>query len=345
MPPFIIILTLFLFSETDDMKKLARVGMVLDNLMARKEACRAVLAYTKNNRPLTIYYFPGTSQENALVLGGVHGSELSSVEITRELINQLSHGKPPYYNTLVIPVLFPDNLSLARSRPSEIGSRKNIGRYSDKSSVDPNRQMPTPGKSFNRNHPADHAGRAIEFENALLLEIIQHFHPAGIVAVHSIRNKSQAGIYADPRTDCNSVALGYSTDSLLAISMALQINKMGVEVPGNRLFDSPTTLYYRDPDNITPGYIQPRSYKLMKARADRDYGVSLGTWAATTVCDSSGNRIRKASRVITLEFPGSMRPQDYSDIEEQKNAQRNIIANASSIRNAFLANEPAWNKN
>lgn len=327
------------------MKKLARVGLVLDNLVHRNEAGRAVLAYTKNNHPITIYYFPGTSQENALVLGGVHGSELSSVEITRELINQLSEGNPPYYNTLVLPVLFPDNLSLARAHPSEIGSIRNIGRYTDKFSVDPNRQMPTPGKSFKRNHPVDHAGRPIEFENALLLEIIQHFQPAGIVSVHAIRNKSKAGIYADPRTDCNSVALGYSIDSLLAVSMALHIKKMGAEVPGNRLSESPTSLYHRDPDNITPGFIQPRSYRMMKAHSKRDYGVSLGTWAATTVCDSSGNRIRKASRVITVEFPGSMRPQDYSTPEDQNNSHRNIKAYATAIRKVFLGNKPVWNKN
>ena len=319
--------------------------MVLDNLVSRPEAGHAVLAYSKNNRPVSVYYFPGTSRENALVIGGVHGSELSSVEITRELISQLSDGKPPYYNVLVVPGLFPDNIAKGRAAGHDIGSHKNIGRYTDKTSVDPNRQMPSPGKPFDRNNPVDHAGRPIEFENALLLEIIQHFRPSGIVSVHAIRSKSQAGIYADPRADCNSIALGYSADSLLAIAMAKHIHKLGADVPGNRLTGVPSTIYYKDPVNIVAGFIQPRSYRLMRGTSSKDYGVSLGTWAATTVCNERGTRIRKASRIITVEFPGSKRPEDYSQPEEQEKCRKAVRAYASSIRNVFLHNEPAWNKN
>lgn len=346
MQQVIIIALLSLFAETDNTKKLARVGMVLDNLVSRPESGHTILAYTKNNRPVTVYFFPGTSKENALVIGGVHGSELSSVEITRELISQLSdEGKPPYYNVLIVPGLFPDNIAKGRASVHDIGSHKNIGRYTDKTSVDPNRQMPPPGKPFERTNPVDLAGRPIEFENALLLEIIQHFRPAGIVSVHAIRSKSQAGIYADPRTDCNSVSLGYSGDSLLAITMAKHIDKLGAEVPGNKLAGVPTTIYYKDPQNITAGFIQPRSFRLMRANASKDYGVSLGTWAATTVCDHRGNRIRKASRVITVEFPGSKRPEDYTQQDEQEKCRKAIVAYASAIRHVFLHNEPAWNKN
>jgi hypothetical protein len=80
---------------------------VVKNILQSTTPAKAVLAYTKQLRPLEIYYFPGTAGENALVIGGVHGSELSSVSVARQLIELLSNSEvKPYYNVIVIPSLF-----------------------------------------------------------------------------------------------------------------------------------------------------------------------------------------------------------------------------------------------
>ena len=113
-----------------------------------------------------------------------------------------------YYNVIIIPSLFPDNAETAKQSPLQIGDVQNIGRYSYPGAVDPNRQMPTPGQAFDEDHELDHAGRKIENENALLLELIGEYHPQRIVNLHAIRDTNYAGVYADPRTDQNSIALG-----------------------------------------------------------------------------------------------------------------------------------------
>src|SRR4051812_8955932 len=48
-------------------------SLVIKNILQSTTPMKAVLAYTKQLRRLDIHYFPGTSNENALVIGGVHG--------------------------------------------------------------------------------------------------------------------------------------------------------------------------------------------------------------------------------------------------------------------------------
>ena len=63
----------------------------------------------------------------------------------------------------------------------------------------------------------DAHGRLIEKENALLLQLIQSFAPERIVNIHAIKDSTKAGIFADPRTDCDGRALGFASDSTLAV--------------------------------------------------------------------------------------------------------------------------------
>src|SRR4051812_5644300 len=68
---------------------LSSSSLVIKNIIQSTSPVTAILAYTKQMRPLDIHYFPGTSNENALVIGGVHGSELSSVSVAKQLIELL----------------------------------------------------------------------------------------------------------------------------------------------------------------------------------------------------------------------------------------------------------------
>jgi hypothetical protein len=227
---------------------------------------------------------------------------------------------------------------VAAAQSKEIGSTKNIGRYTHAGIADPNRQMPPVGKPFNIEDPLDHIGRTIEYENQLLLQVIEAFRPQRIANVHAIRNTAKAGFFADPRTDCNGLALGYQSDSLLAITMAQYINAKGGYVPGNAIDSQARTLYHNDPYIAEQGQLQIRNLCGSQLNNLLGCGVSLGTWASTAVCDTAQLfKNRSAMRVITVEFPGNKRPVDYT-AAERKEIEKQVQLYASAISNIFLNN-------
>lgn len=311
----------------------------LEKILIERRSTQFVLGTTKMGKAVEAFYFPGASNKRALVIGGMHGSELSSIEVARELLRQLGNGDSIYYNVIIIPSLFPDNADVAKQYPQFIGDIQNLGRYSYPGAVDPNRQMPTPGRSFDEDDSLDHAGRKIETENILLLELIGQYRPQRVVNLHAIRNIANAGVFADPRTDHNGIALGYDTDSSLAVSIAEAINDRGGYIPGNRLDKKPTALYYKDPPASPAGMPQKRNFSGSPMPGHRGGGVSLGTWAATAVFDETDpSQNRDAIRILTLEFPGSKRPADH-----KKNLQafykKQVQLYASALKAIFLG---AW---
>ncbi len=146
----------------ESIKHVESVQQLIKNNITAKTA----LGFSKNGRTVEAYYFPGTSDKRALVIAGMHGSELSSVEIARALIQYLRNSPQAYYSVVVIPVLFPDNAVAAQNKPGLIGGIENNGRYSCGHTADPNRQMPSLGKAFFAD-AKDHLGREIEKENKL----------------------------------------------------------------------------------------------------------------------------------------------------------------------------------
>ncbi|HEX2533422.1 MAG TPA: hypothetical protein VHK69_06785 [Chitinophagaceae bacterium] len=291
------------------------------------------LGLTREGRAVEAYYFPGTSDQTALVIGGVHGSELSALEVVAEVRRVLSEGGRPYYNVIVLPCLFPDNAAHAAGCPEAIGSTRNLGRYTDSTAADPNRQMPPLGQAFNPAHPVDARGRCIEGENQLLLRLIEAYRPQRIVNVHAIRDRRGAGFFADPRTDCNGTALGFTPDSALAVRMARSVQEKGGYVPGNRLSTGPTALYPADPFPVPAGQLQPRNAEGSRLPGGRGCGISLGSWATTAVCRGGE---RPAAQLITVEFPGNKRPMDYALPQEQAENRRQVQWYAEAILNVFL---------
>ena len=65
--------------------------------------------------PLTAHFFEGKSPDVALVIAGVHGSEVSGIEVAQWILVKLyrrinadrEKGRP-HYTTIIIPELFPD---------------------------------------------------------------------------------------------------------------------------------------------------------------------------------------------------------------------------------------------
>jgi len=317
-------------------------SLALTGLLQQKTRQKKVLVYTKQNKPVELWFFPGTSNKKALVIGGMHGSELSSIEVANTLIAQLATGEIPFYNVLIIPSLFPDN---AQTAACDTAARvlNNTGRYTGQQSADPNRQMPAPGQPFLIRKPLDAATREIETENQALLQLIQTYVPDRLISIHSIREHNKAGVFADPRTDCNGNALGFDTDQQLALLMACYIGSAGGISPGNNLDAAPTALYYLDPPIAPEGKKQVRSYQL-QTRAGRGTGVSLGTWCSTAVCGITPDYNRPAIRTLTMEFPGYLIPAELAADEDQKKCSAMIELYASSIRSyflqAFLVEEP-----
>jgi hypothetical protein len=300
---------------------------------AKKRAGR-IIGVTKALRPIRAYYFPGRSEARAMVIGGVHGSELASIEIAKQLVRQLAAGDTPFYNVLVIPSLFPDNAAHALEEGA--ANCTNTGRYSHADAADPNRQMPSLGTAYDPETNTDHLGRPIEYENSLLLQTIQLYKPHRIVNIHAIRDTAQGGIYADPRTDAAGYALEFASDSSLAVGMAQYINNQGGAVPGNRLHATPSALYYKDPPVAAPGQRQPRSSYGAALPGGRGHGVSLGSWASTAVAnaaDAAANR--NAIRLLTMEFPGYKRPQDYGPAQ-QPYYKKQVQLYATAIQTVFL---------
>lgn len=289
------------------------------------------IGHSREGRSINGWYFPGTTNKRAIVLSGVHGSELSAIDVANLVVKQLYDGRTPAYHTLIIPCLFPDNAVMAASVPGEIGSPANIGRYSKNAMSDPNRQMPVAGTAFDSSAALDSRGRAIENENRLLLQLIQQFQPERIISIHAIREKKFAGVFADPKTDANGTALGFSEDSALALRMAAYIQKHGGKVQGNLSGNAPNAKYHSDPAIAPAGTLQTRS-----SANGHSGGTSLGTWAATATKKISYVPNRDAITILTMEFPGARRPQDYVTSEERALCERTQLAYARSITDIFL---------
>ncbi|MGZ8543938.1 MAG: hypothetical protein ACXWV0_01515 [Flavisolibacter sp.] len=304
----------------------------LKSLIHHKTAGRVTLGFSAGNRPVEAWYFPGSVNQKALVIGGMHGSELSSVEVANQIIETLQNGHIPYYDVIVVPLLFPDNA--VRAKIPGDGKVLNKGRYTSGEHADPNRQMPSLAKSFEPLAPYDHAGRLIETENQLLLQLIQTYQPSRIANLHAIRDVSKAGIFADPRTDCKGLAIGFKADSSLAITMAEYIQGNGGLVPGNKLTDGATALYHCDPRTAPAGEVQKRNLHGSKLPSNRGYGVSLGGWATTAICE--GPYSRDAMMLFTVEFPGYKSAEQIAPGVERQQHVRNVKLYGEAIVKIFL---------
>jgi hypothetical protein len=322
----------FGFNKVDE-RSFVSVVNVIDN----RVAFNGQLGQSKQGRPIQAFYFPGQSDKKALIIGGVHGSELSAIEIAKHLVKQLQN-EMIHYNVVVIPCLFPDNEISAIKVPDGTKQRYNTGRYTSRDAVDPNRQMPAPGSAFRTEYPFDFRGRLIEDENQLLLQLIHQYRPHRVINLHAIRDIKRAGFFADPRTDYEGYALGYETDSSLAISMARYVYENGGNVAGNHLDSTPTTRYHNDPAIVAEGFIQQRNLEGSKLPGDRGQGISLGTWASTAVCDSADVTLNRAAmRLITVEFPGYKRPADYEEASDKMYYKKLLELYTDAIKKIFLS--------
>jgi predicted deacylase len=261
-------------------------------------------------RAVELHVFPGRSTHGALVMGGVHGTEFVGVEVTRRLLVALraesGRGERPFFTTIVVPALFPDNLP-----PSHGGHGR--ARRATRGYVDPNRQFPLIGtgleagcssRAGSQHAPRDSRGRLIERANVALMELIRRFRPRRIVSVHAIRRPSMAGIYSDPHRGSGTVLGDEAAD--LAERMHAIASELGGQLPGSALGSG--------------------RYPYQSEVSDQ--GVSLGEWGSRAV--KTGPHRRGAIPVITIELK-----REWS-ARQARRRRRNVDAFMLAIRQGFL---------
>jgi predicted deacylase len=342
-------------SELNDRHRLADVnqwapepGGVTAELTAQNEG---VTANT------TAYWFPGVSSQRALIVGGMHGSEMSAVQVAERLITDLLvPGRPrPFFTVIIVPRLFAGNVARAETAanarpasPISANSSSNLGRYSRQSptSTDPNRQFPSAGTPFDPAHPVDAMGRPIEPANIILLELIQRYQPTRVANLHAVHTVRSAGIYADPRTDdpgtnTQGRACGFGPDRDLALAMSARAARGGARVPGNRRSTArgasnradENATYPLDPAVVRAGARQPRAQPGGQAYQQ---GTSFGAWGTTAVegsADASQNR--QAMTVITVEVATTHRIEDIT-AGDQAAREAELNAHSAALREIFL---------
>jgi hypothetical protein len=299
---------------------------------AAGKATSGSIGTTKGKRPITAHFFPGASKEKALVIGGVHGSELSGVAVAEELVRRLSlpTARQPYFSVIVVPSLFPDNVAARRVFEAKISGKLSPADYAKQAEKandpgritpgqeDPNRQMPAPGTDFDPANPKDAAGRVIEAENQALLGLIQQFQPVRIASLHAIKNVDRAGVFADPHPDATGVdpKLAARTD-LLALTIARRVEELGGRVGGNKLGKKGETSLY-------PG----QNPKLSKEQIEKENkkGTSLGQWGPP-----------RGISVLTIEMPEQY---DTSSPVADPGRAKEIESRAEALEEIFLGPTP-----
>jgi hypothetical protein len=171
----------------------------------------------------TCYFFNGITPKVALVIAGIHGSEISGIEVANWMRVKLQKSKNlPRFTSIIIPEVYPEQARTARDyrrqnkftkEHSATGRQVLVG----KTVVEPNRQFPKPGNpasSFGSQTfdpgpvtmSVAPGGQPVLPETFELLRLIELTKPARIASIHAHRAVLAAkkgtdapGIFVDPR--------------------------------------------------------------------------------------------------------------------------------------------------
>lgn len=155
------------------------------------------LGTTAKGRPIETRFIPGNTNRRAIVLAGVHGSEVQGIEVGRIFASACA-GTRPDYSVIYIPVLFPDNAAVGlRERAGTATNRNFPGRNEDLAAATrAGRGRPVDATTSR----AGSRGRGILPENQMLIQLIERYKPERIISIHGTRHSGAAGIFHDPIT-------------------------------------------------------------------------------------------------------------------------------------------------
>jgi len=218
------------------------------------------------------FFFPSPIQHTthrALIIGGIHGTEVSSYQIAEEMINILktpAGAKTLYFHTLIIPKVNPGGvLDICRCNRQEVDLNRNFLAPAISTSI-----CKIPGwRKRNRKNSTNclctRPKRNVapeQPETKLIKKVVTEFMPDRILSLHAISNVKQAGIFADPATDPESIKLARSLAETL-------------------------------PENVRKGNLGLK----VTYTGGSTGGTSLGAWAPTVIKGQT-------TPVITMEVPG-----------------------------------------
>jgi len=208
---------------------------ILENPKALKSALlqnnvwpkKIFVGYSKLKNPIYAYFYNRSGTDNAMIIGGVHGSEFYGVDVVHAIKDSLDKMKNQKFKwrVLLIAELFPVNVKKGRQnifkenygrKTCDICNGQKEENECINHCVDPNRQMPGIDSLYRNGKTTTAQNGPIEIENQYLLFITQTFNPSRIVSVHckngvaewmtdeekqehESKNR-QIGIFADPRT-------------------------------------------------------------------------------------------------------------------------------------------------
>jgi hypothetical protein len=168
---------------------------------------------------LNSYIFGGLRDDIALVISGVHGSELSGIEVANWMRAKMQRSQvPPTFTTIIIPEVFPEQarigreFRLSKKLADEFDDTNNShvnGRYVKlgKEFIELNRQFPRPGEPLSSLTDRSAGGQPLLSETRELLRLIEVTKPVRIASIHShsvprgqLRKGTDGpGIFVDPR--------------------------------------------------------------------------------------------------------------------------------------------------
>jgi hypothetical protein len=303
--------------------------------------------------PVRAFYFRGQTDRRAMVIAGVHGSEVSGVEVVERLMTRLtSPGAPmPYYTLIVVPRLFPERVAAELATTRRPGSNSNEFRESGE--MHGGREIPT-NRNFPRPPPGSTPAQArsaaaaattdaqatpqpILAQNRILLGLIDRFRPERIATVHGNRRAAGmrrggpgSGVFvdpahpsrtttaADPRVEDANADRDHprTAEDRLTANMARLIVQRGGRAGGNFVDRSGGTNWQDRPVGQT---------RYDPAHTLHNDGVSLGTLGPSI-----------GATVITVEVPWYEGTASYAAGTAREGRRRELEAYAASLEEVFL---------
>ena len=274
------------------------------------------------------FYFRGTTDRRALIIGGVHGSEPGGVEVVNDLLDLLRapNAPMPFFSIIIVPELFSANVHSSRplsERRTSGGTTQKLvkGKAKDVDTPDPNRQFPAVGAdaSFNAvlGCQVDSENRCIEPENIVLMDLINRFQPERVANVHGhsvpkndaqLKKEGGPSITTDPRPGHEK------EDDALTLKMAKEADKLGVRVPGNFLGTKDERTRY--PTGTAPKMSE---------------GITFGNWG------SHDTPTRPAMNIVLIETFGNATSASIKDAAAAAKRKTELMNTAQVLRDFFLA--------
>jgi Domain of unknown function (DUF4157) len=297
--------------------------------------------------PVRTYFFPGQTSRRAMIIGGVHGSEVSGVEVVENLLARMraSGAQTPYFSLIVIPRLFPERVAQEMATRRTPGTNSNAFRESgefanlqgSRTEIPTNRNFPTPTGATPEavRHAAtsatqDDAGLPILQQNRILLDLIDRFQPERIASVHANRRATGmrrggpgSGVFVDPAHPTRTSTLPdprvedrnanrdhpQTAEDRLTANMARRVVNLGGRAGGN---------FVETSDRVGQTRYDP-------AGTLHNQGQSLGTWGP-----------RAGMTIITVEVPWYEASSTYPQGRDREGRQRELQAYATSLEEVFL---------